>query len=253
MAQRVLTGAGIGETAPFMSEDRIAEALSETPEARAVAVAVVEMPMMEMVFNEAFAGVIGLNPSTPRPMLTDLIVPADWPVVEAILRGVASGLIESCQTRGRLRKPCGGEVQVVTWVRPYDGGRPCRRALLAVAPADAAPPVPDPLLASVDARRLARLEDHLRRIAIEVQVADVGALPSAGRSELARLDALSERQSEIVRRLMDGERVPAIAAALFLSQNTVRNHLSAVYRKFGVHSQSELLAHLLGGRARRDA
>jgi DNA-binding CsgD family transcriptional regulator len=57
---------------------------------------------------------------------------------------------------------------------------------------------------------------------------------------------LSSRQWEIVTRLQRGERVPGIAAALFLSQSTVRNHLTAVFRKFGVHSQAELLATLRG-------
>jgi DNA-binding NarL/FixJ family response regulator len=56
---------------------------------------------------------------------------------------------------------------------------------------------------------------------------------------------LSARQSEIVARLIAGERVPQIARSMFLSATTVRNHLSVIYRKFGVHSQSELLATLL--------
>ncbi len=58
-------------------------------------------------------------------------------------------------------------------------------------------------------------------------------------------DSLSTRQWEILTRLVRGERVEDIAAALFLSTSTVRNHLTAVYRKFGVHSQAELLALLL--------
>jgi DNA-binding CsgD family transcriptional regulator len=32
---------------------------------------------------------------------------------------------------------------------------------------------------------------------------------------------------------------------MFLSATTVRNHLSMIYRKFHVHSQTELLAALL--------
>ena len=56
---------------------------------------------------------------------------------------------------------------------------------------------------------------------------------------------LSARQSEIVARLISGERVPQIARAMFLSATTVRNHLSMTYRKFDVHSQTELLATLL--------
>ena len=53
---------------------------------------------------------------------------------------------------------------------------------------------------------------------------------------------LSPRQWEIVRRLVDGERVTSIAAAMFLSRSTIRNHLSAIFAKVGVHSQDELVA-----------
>jgi DNA-binding NarL/FixJ family response regulator len=45
-----------------------------------------------------------------------------------------------------------------------------------------------------------------------------------------------------VLRLLRGDRVPAIATELFVSQSTVRNPLSAVFRKTGVNSQPELTA-----------
>jgi EAL domain-containing protein (putative c-di-GMP-specific phosphodiesterase class I)/DNA-binding NarL/FixJ family response regulator len=57
----------------------------------------------------------------------------------------------------------------------------------------------------------------------------------------------SERQLEIIERLIKGERVPTIARGLYLSQSTVRNHLSAVFRKLGVHSQEQLIATLRKG------
>ena len=44
--------------------------------------------------------------------------------------------------------------------------------------------------------------------------------------------------------LLDGDRVPVIARKLFISQSTVRNHLSSVFRKLRVHGQQELI-HLL--------
>ncbi len=56
---------------------------------------------------------------------------------------------------------------------------------------------------------------------------------------------LSTRQTEIVTRLAAGEGVAEIARSMFLSASTVRNHLAAIYKKFGVHSQAELLAALL--------
>lgn len=63
---------------------------------------------------------------------------------------------------------------------------------------------------------------------------------------------LSARQTEVVARLVAGERIPDIARSMFLSASTVRNHLSAIYQKFGVHSQSELLAALLRALVRRE-
>jgi len=52
---------------------------------------------------------------------------------------------------------------------------------------------------------------------------------------------LSEREVEILRLAKRGLRNPQIAQALHLSPGTVRNHLSAVYRKLGVHSRHEAL------------
>lgn len=54
-------------------------------------------------------------------------------------------------------------------------------------------------------------------------------------------DKLTTRETDIICRLMDGDRVPAIARELYLSQSTVRNHLSGAFRKLGVRSQQELI------------
>jgi DNA-binding NarL/FixJ family response regulator len=59
------------------------------------------------------------------------------------------------------------------------------------------------------------------------------------------LAGLSERQTEILRRVVRGERVPDIALELVVSESTVRNHLSGIYRKFGVHSQAALMLRLM--------
>jgi DNA-binding NarL/FixJ family response regulator len=74
-----------------------------------------------------------------------------------------------------------------------------------------------------------------------------------GGSPAEPLTRLSAREVEIVRRLLNGDRVPAIAGCLFLSQSTVRNHLSAVYRKLGVRSQQELIHALRGALPASDA
>ncbi|MDT0260082.1 PAS domain S-box protein [Jatrophihabitans lederbergiae] len=62
------------------------------------------------------------------------------------------------------------------------------------------------------------------------------------------LHRLSRRELEVVRRLLDGDRVPAIADQLFISQSTIRNHLSSVFRKLRVRSQQELIELLRGHR-----
>jgi DNA-binding CsgD family transcriptional regulator len=71
-------------------------------------------------------------------------------------------------------------------------------------------------------------------------VADV--MLSARRRPIAEaMHRLSHRERQIVLRLVGGDRVPLIARELFLSQSTVRNQLSAAYRKLGVSSQQELI------------
>ena len=52
---------------------------------------------------------------------------------------------------------------------------------------------------------------------------------------------LSEREIEILQLAKRGLPNPQIAQALFISPGTVRNHLSAIYRKLDVHSRHEAL------------
>jgi DNA-binding CsgD family transcriptional regulator/PAS domain-containing protein len=107
----------------------------------------------------------------------------------------------------------------------------------------------DPDLSYFDAVDRAReLEQHLLRIAAEVDASGilqrVGTLPDP--SQLPEIAQLSRRQWEVLNRLMQGQRVSTIAEEMYLSQSTVRNHLSAIFMRFDVHSQSELLALLMG-------
>ena len=96
--------------------------------------------------------------------------------------------------------------------------------------------------------RVVQLENHLRLIAAEVAASGVltrvGAFPDARR--FPQLGTLSRREWEVLSRLLEGDRVPAIADALMISQSTVRNRLSVIFRRFGVHSQAELLELLRG-------
>ena len=66
------------------------------------------------------------------------------------------------------------------------------------------------------------------------------ALAQATRAEGGE-QTLSEREVEILRLAKRGLRNPQIAEALHISPGTVRNHLSAIYRKLDIHSRHEAL------------
>jgi PAS domain S-box-containing protein len=103
---------------------------------------------------------------------------------------------------------------------------------------------PDPPTMLGLAGRVAALEARLRRIAHEAAGADLwdGSPSKAFAGDV--LSLLTPRQADIARKLANGRRVPTIARDLGLSQSTVRNHLSQIFRKFGVTSQSELIEEL---------
>jgi DNA-binding CsgD family transcriptional regulator len=97
--------------------------------------------------------------------------------------------------------------------------------------------------------RVADLEKSLWKIATEVQASGIfehlWSFPDADR--FPQLNTLSSRQWEVLSRLLRGQRVSTIAEALFVSESTVRNSLSTIFHKFGVHSQAELLKLLHSG------
>jgi two-component system response regulator DesR len=66
------------------------------------------------------------------------------------------------------------------------------------------------------------------------------ALVEATRAEEVE-QPLSDREIEVLGLAKRGLPNPQIAQALHISPGTVRNHLSAVYRKLGVHSRHEAL------------
>jgi two-component system response regulator DesR len=66
------------------------------------------------------------------------------------------------------------------------------------------------------------------------------ALAQATRAEEME-QPLSEREIDILRLAKRGLPNPQIAQSLHISPGTVRNHLSTIYRKLGVHSRHEAL------------
>jgi DNA-binding CsgD family transcriptional regulator/PAS domain-containing protein len=137
---------------------------------------------------------------------------------------------------GRLRRPDGTFVEVGLLFATFEAEDE-KHICFAL--------IPCPAATSVPSGRVAELERQLRQIADELHTTQamqaVDALPPPRNLPL---DALSSRQWEILSRLLRGQRVATIARELYLSQTTVRNHLSAIFQRFGVHSQQELLDQL---------
>ncbi|MFM2071847.1 MAG: hypothetical protein RLZZ623_2110, partial [Actinomycetota bacterium] len=57
------------------------------------------------------------------------------------------------------------------------------------------------------------------------------------------LPELTEREAEVLQLVTDGRSNPQIAAALYLSDKTVRNHVSNIFTKLQVHSRAEAIEH----------
>jgi DNA-binding CsgD family transcriptional regulator len=160
--------------------------------------------------NELFLGLLRIE----RPDIAGLpfaaLLPADQrPSADDLSAGLRDGTIEYWQGRAEFRRGDGGVFDV-------------RYRLWPLAPLP-------------------------RRDPTAVVALELSPLRHGGPSRLDLTagggdgDELSPRQAEILDRLAAGERVPAIAKSLFISTSTVRNHLSAIFRMYGVHSQHELL------------
>ena len=71
-----------------------------------------------------------------------------------------------------------------------------------------------------------------------------GAVPRSQEDlalEHPEVHKLTKREHEVLLRVLMGDDVPTIGAALFISPHTVRNHLKAIYRKLDVRSRVELV------------
>jgi DNA-binding NarL/FixJ family response regulator len=81
--------------------------------------------------------------------------------------------------------------------------------------------------------------------AISVTAPAAAAAPVPPPQTDPRLDDLSPRQRETLDYLLQGRSVKEAARAMHLSPHTVHLHVTALYKKFDVHSRAELLARFL--------
>jgi DNA-binding CsgD family transcriptional regulator len=179
---------------------------------------------------------LGLTPEqcTGRPVL-GMIHPSDVPALLAAVEHSRRG-------ERAVRLVLGVSVRAHDWTQvtvvlaTITAGEPPALAFALIRDDDAADQ-------PGDSSREMQLEAHMLRIADELHAA--GLIPRLHQlpalAEEPQLGKLTSREWAVLTRLLEGQRVPAIAADLYVSKSTVRNHLSSIYAKLGVHSQVDLV------------
>lgn len=172
--------------------------------------------------------------------LPDIVHPDDWRMLESSLRAAAGADGPDVVGPIRFRVGAAGDRRHIEFLtRRWSDDDRFLTAI--VRDGDAA------ARSRSESGRVHELEVALAAVADTA----LGALGIAAGSVLAppaqdALDRLSRREREVVVLLLRGLRVPTIAAQLYVAPSTVRNHLSRVFRKLGVHSQAELVEVLTG-------
>jgi DNA-binding CsgD family transcriptional regulator len=173
--------------------------------------------------------------SEDRVRVHDIVHPSDVPVVLTLLGRAAVGK-DATTIYVRVKGPDDEWLPACISVSALSTGASPRLGIAIT------------FLAKDRGRHLERvdvLEEELWLLGAEMRARLTNVL---GVSDTPVMSGLTGRQYEIVRRLLDGQRVQGIARDLFLSPSTVRNHLSACYQKLGVSSQCELIEKLRPGR-----
>jgi len=92
-----------------------------------------------------------------------------------------------------------------------------------------------------------RRRDGSRRVAVIVERGDPDRLAPL----LMAAYELTEREKDVTRLVLHGETTSSIAARLFVSPQTVQQHLKSIFDKTGVRSRRELVSKRTGIARRR--
>ncbi|GGN82140.1 DNA-binding response regulator [Streptomyces albiflavescens] len=144
-------------------------------------------------------------------------------VAEALRRGASGYLVHGEFTAAEL----------ITAVRDVRDGRPIVRAT-----------VPDSLGVSYEPNELA---SHLQPSMAQLSKARPAYATGPRRPSPNRPDfGLSSREVEVMDLIAAGMNNRQIAAACFISEKTVKNHINRIFAKLHSSSRSEAIAHWLG-------
>lgn len=233
------TRVGLASAIPSVVHDSQVRALpptSKVPEPGNVVLGTVDGNWRVDRVSQDVTPLLGLTPeqSAGQPVL-GIIHPSDVPAFLTAVEHARRGQ-RAVRLTLRLNARSGewADVTVILATIAPSDPPPLAFALMRNDAADAHP---------AGSSRETRLETHMLRIADELHAA--GLMPRLQQlpalADEPRLGKLTSREWAVLTRLLDGQRVPAIAAGLYVSQSTVRNHLSSIYAKLGVHSQVDLI------------
>lgn len=151
-------------------------------------------------------------------------------VAEALRRGACGYLVHGEFTAAEL----------ITAVRELRRGRPT------VSPAVAPPS--GPVLSSLGVSyERGESASQMQSIVSESSTAGAARTGSLRRRAASRLDfGLSSREVEVMDLIASGMNNRQIAAACFISEKTVKNHINRIFAKLHSSSRSEAIAHWLG-------
>jgi DNA-binding CsgD family transcriptional regulator len=214
--------------------------------------------------NNPYAALFEMDASEIKGVsVISLYEPEVGTTIESLHGAFARGTLQTIRGQATLRRSDGKPIELNGWTRRIEGisDRPLLVTSAVDSKGDTSLPDDGYWVAQAPhafghpndwsepsqdsaARRADQLEKHMWRIAVEVRAA--GLTPALGETfpldPIKEFGEMSTRQREIVARLAAGERVKEIARDMYLSPSTVRNHLTAVFRRFGVHSQLELIS-----------
>jgi DNA-binding CsgD family transcriptional regulator len=194
-----------------------------------------------------------------RPVVCGLVLPRDPSEVGDELLGRyidaaslleivhfddADLLVASLRRTEETRRPSTVDVRLSN---PHGGWRDVRCFISLTADNEVGVELADPwrdVSDEPDSERFERVERHVRRIVEDLEAVAQARPSPIHPSHRSTIEKLPGRQRQIVDALLNGDRTSTIAATMYVCPSTVRNHLSQVYRVFGVHSQAELLAAL---------
>jgi PAS domain S-box-containing protein len=210
--------------------------LSKAPEPGDVVLGTVDGAWRIDRISQDVTPLLGFTPeqSTGRPVL-GVIHPSDAPAFLAAVEHARRGE-RAVRLTLRLSAVSKDWTEVTAVIAAISPGDPPALAFALIRDDTGADP-------NGDSAREMQLEAHMLRIADELRAAGViprlEQLPAL--TDSPELGRLTSREWAVLTRLLDGQRIPAIAADLYVSPSTVRNHLSSIYAKLGVHSQVDLI------------